>query len=131
MLPYAGVDTSRLLVEAMKVAEANHRIIANNVANADTPHFTPTRLDFQATLRSAVEGSGRISLRKTQPRHLDVSRDRPAFDRLAVLSKNDYNKVDVDQEMALLSENTGRYTVYASLLVKHFEQMKHMLNDLR
>jgi len=131
LLPYAGVDTSRLLIEAMKVAQINHRIIANNIANADTPHFNPTRLDFQATLRSAVEGRGRISLRKTQPRHLDIRKYRPQFERLAFLSKNDYNKVDLDEEVALLSENTGRYTTYGSLLVKRFDQVKNMLTNLR
>ena len=131
MIPYAGVNTARLLVEGMKVARENHRILANNLANAETPHFNPVELDFQATLRAAVEGRARISLRKTQPRHFDMMLHRPKFERLAFLSKNDYNKVDLDDQMAKLSENTGRYTIYGSLLVKHFEQVKNMLAQLR
>jgi len=128
---YAGVDTTKLLVEAMRVAETNHRILANNIANVDTPHFNPTRLDFQATLKAAVEGRGRIALRKTDPRHLDIHGRDGKSDRLAILSKNDYNKVDLDEEMAALSENTGRYTTYSSLLVKRFDQVKNMLSGLR
>ena len=131
MLPFAGVDTSRLLQKAMAVAEVNQRLIANNIANADTPHYNPVRLDFQATLRAALEGTDRVALRTTQARHFDVSLYRPEFEGLAFLSKNDYNKVDLDEEVVQLSENTGRYTIYGSLLAKRFQSVKNMLNNIR
>jgi flagellar basal-body rod protein FlgB len=130
-VPRGGVDTTRLLVEAMKVAELNHKYLANNVANADTPRFNPTRLDFQKTLRAAMEGRGQVVLRTTDSRHLDFAHARPYTDRVAHSSKNDYNKVDIDQEMAALSENTGNYTLYGSLLVKRFQVVKNMLTSLR
>ena len=130
-IPYGGVDVVRLLQEGMRVAELNQKFIANNVANADTPHYNPVELDFQKTLRAAVEGRVQFSLRKTDPRHLDSYRYRPVLKQLAPLSKNDYNKVDIDQEMVKLSENTGRYTTYGSLLVKHFQEIKSMLDKLR
>jgi flagellar basal-body rod protein FlgB len=130
-VPFAGVDTTRLLVEAMKVTQENHRILANNIANVDTPNFNPTELDFQATLRNAIEGRGRISLRRTQPQHFERVVHRPEFERLGFLSKNDYNKVDLDDQMAKLAENTGRYTTYASLVIKQFEEVKNMLTALR
>jgi flagellar basal body rod protein FlgB len=53
------------------------------------------------------------------------------LERLALLSKNDYNKVDLEQEMADLAENTGRYTTYSSLLAKQFGMIKSMLSGLR
>ena len=131
MLAYAGIDTTRLLQEGMRVCEMNHRIIANNVANVDTPHYNSVSLDFQATLRSALEGRGRISLRKTQPEHLEAQRFHPAFEATSVFSKNDYNKVDIDEQMAQLSKNTGRYTIYGSLLAKRFDIVKNMLTQVR
>ena len=113
------------------VSATNHRIIANNVANADTPNYNAVRMDFQATLRAALEGRDRVSLRKTQARHLDSVRYLAEFDNLAISSKNDYNKVDLEEEMARLSANTSDYTTYGSLLVKYFQQTKNMLNTLR
>ena len=47
------------------------------------------------------------------------------------MSKNDYNKVDLEEEMARLSQNTGKYTLYASLLTKRFSQIKDMLAAVR
>ncbi|HQE83912.1 MAG TPA: hypothetical protein PLM14_12995, partial [Candidatus Hydrogenedentes bacterium] len=73
----------------------------------------------------------RVSLRKTQDRHLDSVRYLAKFDNLAVSSKNDYNKVDLEEEMARLSSNTSDYTTYGSLLVKYYQQVKNMLTTLR
>ena len=131
MLPYAGIDTTRLLQEAMKVTEFNHRIIASNVANVDTPGYNPVEVDFQATLRSAIEGRGRISLRKTRSQHFEAKTSRPHFGNGTVFSKNDYNKVDIDKEMANLSKNTGRYVIYGSLLAKRFGLIKNIFTQMR
>ena len=128
MVPFAGVDVSRLLMEGMKLAERSSTHIAANIANVDTPHYNPVHMDFQKTLRAAVEGRGGIALRTSRPRHLDFRQDRQHFEGLAFLSKNDYNKVDLDGEMAKLGQNTGRYTMYASLLSKRFDVVKNMLN---
>ena len=131
MSAFSGVDTSRLLIEGMKVASRNHQMIANNIANVDTPNYNPVTMDFQATLRAALDGHGGVSLRKTHPAHLGQTRIRPRLEQVALLSKNDYNKVDLDTEMMNLSENTGKYTTYGSLLVKRFEVVNDMLANLR
>ena len=131
MKPFSGVEAPRLLHNAMRVAATNHRIIANNIANADTPNYNAVRLDFQGTLRAALEGRDRVSLRKTQARHLESTRYLAKFDNLAISSKNDYNKVDLEEEMTRLSTNTSDYTTYGTMLVKYFQQVKHMLNTLR
>ena len=130
-MAFDGVNSVQLLQRAMQVCTQNHTVIANNIATADTPNFTPSKLDFQRTLRDNLEGRGRFSLRKTQARHLDVTREIPRFEHIALSSKNDYNKVDLEQEMADLSENTGRYTTYGSLLAKQFKMVKDMLSGVR
>lgn len=131
MSAFAGVDPSHLLVTAMKTAAMNHRVIAQNIANADTPNYNPVSLDFQETLRAALEGRDRVSLRKTQARHLEATRMTVGLERIANGSKNDYNKVDLEREVLNLAENTSRYTTYGSLLKKRFDQMKRMLEGVR
>lgn len=131
MQPYHGIDKVTLLVTAMNVAQDNHRIIANNIANVDTPGYNPVELDFQQTLRNALEGRGRISLRRSRSRHIEARRIGPKFETLVFSSKNDYNKVDIDKEIANLSKNTGRFNVFGSLLVKHFQTAKSMLTNAR
>ncbi len=131
MSAFAGVNTSELLVAGMRLAQDNHRIIANNIANVDTPRYNPVEMDFQTTLRNAVEGRGRISLRGTRPQHLDASRFKLKRSTVAQTSKNDYNKVDIEKEIADLAKNRARYIGYGSILVKQFSMVKSMLANLR
>ena len=129
---FAGVSTVDVLAGAMKVAQDNHRIISHNIANADTPGYTPTKMDFQGTLRNALGGRGRISLRTTRPRHLQASFMRPELDSGQLLiTKNDQNRVDLEMEIADLSKNTGRYNLYGTILKKQFQMTKNMLTNTR
>jgi len=131
-LAFNGVDTSVLLHQAMRTAALNHKLIANNIANADTPNYTPVRLDFQATLRNALEGRDGVHLRRTHTRHLEGGRRfRPVLDKPVLAAKNDHNKVDLEEEMDSLSRNTGKYNMYASLLGKEFREMTDMLQRAR
>ncbi len=126
----AEVDVMRLLSAGLKVSGRQHKLIANNIANVDTPHYNPQELDFQKVLRSEIEGRGGLSLRKSHPRHLDGHRPAGRIDNLAILSKNDYNKVDLDDQLAKLSENRGRYVMYSRLVSKKFEMSKNLLTAL-
>ena len=104
---FEGVDTARLLHGAMRVAVTNHTIIANNITNADTPGYNHPK---------HLEGRPRMSA---------------TFERKAVLSKNDFNKVDLEHEMDQLNRNSGNYDVYGALLTKRFTQAREMLQRLR
>jgi flagellar basal-body rod protein FlgB len=125
-----AVDTARLLVTGMRVAAVNHRFLAGNIANADTPGYNPVELDFRKVLAAELSGHGGLELRKSHPEHLTGRGPGVQFERLAYLSKNDYNKVDVDDQLAKLAENRGRYVTYARLLAKKFEMAQNMLNNL-
>jgi flagellar basal-body rod protein FlgB len=131
MSSYSGISTVQLLSTAMGVAQDNHRIIANNIANADTPGYTSVQMDFQGTLRSALGGRGGISLRNTRPQHLQRLLGSPETTKFSSTSKNDGNKVDLEMEIAALSKNTGNYSVYASILTKQFQMAKNMLTNTR
>ena len=130
MLKTSGVDTSRLLVEAMKVAQVNHKYLANNIANVDTPHYNPVHLDFKKTLQASLDGRGSLPLRRSHAKHIDFERHHGRLERLAITSKNDFNKVDLDDQLMRLSKNRGQYTTYASILSKKFAMAKSMLQSL-
>lgn len=131
MTPFAGVRIENLLESGMRTAMMRHKVIANNIANADTPNFTPTRVDFDATLRRMLEGRSHVDLRTTEARHLDYRSHRPVLDYAAMGSKNDQNRVDLDEEMTTLAENRGRYTTYSALLTKRYRMYNNMLDSLR
>ncbi len=130
-MSFDGVSVNTVLKSAMNVAELNQRVIANNIANADTPHFSPSVLNFQRTLQAAVAGGGdHIGLRTSRSRHLDRSRVHTELTRQSAISKNDFNQVDLEAEVSRLAENRGRYVMYSQLLAKKYRMAGEMLDSL-
>lgn len=125
------VSAETLLITAMKVAEINHRYIANNIANADTPGYTQKELDFSKSLNAVLQGRGGIVLRTNHPRHLQVEKEGIVIGKKSNVLKNDFNSVDIDEQIARLTENTGRMTVYSALISKKFSQLASIINDLK
>lgn len=131
MLRIDNISAEQYLVSALKVAEINHRYIANNIANADTPGYMQRDLDFQRSLDAVIRGRGGIALRTNHPRHIPLEKEGIVVEKSKRLLKNDFNSVDLDEQITKLSENTGRVTVYSALLSKKFSQLMTIINDLK
>lgn len=119
-----------ILQAGMKTAYLNQRLIANNIANADTPNYRPVELKFEETLQAMLAGRGMISLRKSYPRHLEFSSFRPLLLSRSRTAKNDRNSVDTDEQLLKMSENASKFGVYARLMSKRFSETVEMLRQL-
>jgi flagellar basal-body rod protein FlgB len=82
----------------MDLLSARQRLVASNVANADTPGYRTRDIDFESEFRNAAG---------TPPRTVEVG-------GLAV--KNDGNDVSLDREARLLAENALRFQLASNLL---------------
>jgi flagellar basal-body rod protein FlgB len=92
--------TQVALNEAMSGSAARQQALANNIANANTPNFTRSDLDFQSQLASALQSGNTQSLES-----LTFS---PQADTTSPVQA-DGNNVDVDTEMSDMSENALDY----------------------
>ena len=88
-----------------------HRVIANNIANVETPGFTRSSVRFEEMLKQELEWGGQRPLTQRiggiQPEVVPdyVSPARP-----------DGNNVSIDREMAELAKNNLRYEALVQLL---------------
>ncbi len=82
----------------MDLLSARQKLVASNIANADTPGFHTQDFDFQAELQSAAGGA-------------PVVRDVPGLQM-----KNDGNDVSLDRESRLLAENALRFQLASNLM---------------
>jgi flagellar basal-body rod protein FlgB len=100
--------------EALVLRAERQRLIASNIANADTPGYQARDMDFAAALREATRQPGTDrSLAGTHPDHLtggDSLRDEPNL-LYARYSQDavDRNTVDMDRERATFTDNSVRY----------------------
>ncbi len=60
--------------QALGLRQQRHKVLASNIANADTPNYKARDFDFASELKKAVEqgrtSSGGLSLARTSERHL-------------------------------------------------------------
>ncbi len=83
----------------MTLLSARQRLVASNIANADTPGFKTQDIDFQSELQNAL---GNLPPIASQVPGLKV--------------KNDGNNVSLDREARLLAENALRFNIASNLL---------------
>jgi flagellar basal-body rod protein FlgB len=109
-------DTSIVGVEkAMQGSLLRQQVLANNVANANTPGFQRSDVDFQSALAQAFSGS------PTASQIAQVS-FQPQTDGGAM--QVDGNGVDINTEMADMSENTLDYQALESVLATRMSILK-------
>jgi flagellar basal-body rod protein FlgB len=90
------LDTTQLtLMRAISGATLRNTVLSNNIANADTPGFQPSDVDFHAALAGALgEGSEAVEDVSFAPEQLNTGAVRA-----------DGNGVDSEAEAAKLAEN--------------------------
>jgi flagellar basal-body rod protein FlgB len=101
--------------QALQLRAERQRLIASNIANADTPGFQARDLDFAASLRAATAGSSLGSsggIGEGIARNvMSPSGSAPPVLRYAVPAQTnlDGNSVDMDRERGAFVDNSVKY----------------------
>ena len=133
MKAYSLADQSiALLNKALDLHAEKERIIASNVANAETPGYAPAKYDFQKQLKQAV-AAGDFTLQTTHSHHIPLSPHSIEGVQGVITKKvdttgiGDQNGVSLEEEMLDLSENQLRYETSALLLKKKLSIQKYVI----
>jgi flagellar basal-body rod protein FlgB len=95
----------------MDLLSARQKLVASNVANADTPGYRTRDIDFQTEFVNAMGGPPRVS---------EVN-DLPV--------KNDGNNVNLDREARLLAENALRFQVASQLMKSQIRAVRSAISE--
>ncbi len=96
----------------MDVLSVRQKVVASNIANADTPGYKTRDVDFQSAFQSALSGGA--------PSVAEVG-DLPV--------KNDGNNVSLDREARLLAENAMRFNLAAGLMREQIRLVKDAIQE--
>lgn len=117
---YLGVHQQALLLGAKRT-----EVIANNLANADTPGFKARDIDFKAALAQAGDVGASMPIAQTSGMHLStqgIEGDTTGAMRYRtpLAPSLDGNTVDPQMEQAAFAENAVRYQATLSFLNARF-----------
>lgn len=109
-------DNMMVLQKMLDIASFRQKVLASNIANADTPGYKAKDISFESELQKAVSGS------------------RSAYEVIesqGTLENRDANTVDMNIEMAKVAENTLIYNTATQLLSTKIRMMKDAIKGGR
>jgi len=128
----------QLLGKSIDLRSKNQNLISSNIANAETPNYTPKALVFEEELQGALKsGKKRESAGITNSRHIPLkggtSRLQNVTGRVvetpAKTPGKDGNSVELENEMSRMLENQVMFNASVQILAKKFEGIKTALRE--
>lgn len=128
--------TLDLMSRSLDVNKLRERVIANNIANVETPNFKRSDITFETALKNALESENNTELeaKLTKPRHIafhkeiDYKTVKPRkvndiFSRV----KNNGNNVDLEQENSKYISNQMSYMLSTTVVENMFKNINIVL----
>ncbi|MFT5547280.1 MAG: flagellar basal-body rod protein FlgB [Rheinheimera aquimaris] len=116
--------------EAMLVRDRRAQVLAENIANADTPGYKAKDIDFQQALSNAkARQSGAIN--RTHEQHFNISiaqRQEAMFRNPDQPDTGDGNSVDIHRERNAFMQNSLEYQASMTFLNARISGLKKAIN---
>ena len=100
------------LEKYMDLLSTREKLIASNIANADTPGYKTRDVDFQSQFQNLLDGG-----------------EAHAAEVKGLKVKNDGNNVDLDREAQLLSETAMRFSAAENLLKGQYKTLRMAIEE--
>ena len=112
--------------KALNFRAQRAEVLANNIANADTPNFKARDLDFSAVLaEQSQQREGAMRMQRTHEQHFALEGVEVADPALrfrgAMHASLDQNSVDMQQEQARYAENAVQFQASFTFLNSKFK----------
>lgn len=121
-------DTLNFHGQALTLRSDRQRLIASNIANADTPGYVARDMDFAQALREATGAAQRpATLATSRPGHIPLATGARAEANLVYATPSqtnlDRNTVDMDRERAAFADNSVKYEATLRFINGHVRTM--------
>ena len=122
--------------KALEVRIQRAEVLANNLANADTPGFKARDIDFKAVLggvQSTAQQGGQLAMTTTNGKHLPVGGNNELVGGNELLYRTpkqasvDGNTVDTQEEIAEFTKNTMQYQASFQFLSGRFKALNNAI----
>ena len=116
--------------EALLTHQASIAVAGHNIANVDTPNYKALDISFRDQLECLLETRRRGD---TGMRSVSHSPPPPTLvqspDLYSLWPRIDRNTVNIDKELARLSQNTILHNTYLQLLKSKFGTLKDVIRE--
>lgn len=133
------MKSNYLLRRAMDASLLRHQVIADNIANAETPYFKRSTVTFESQLQRALESEETAQQTPqallTDKKHISFSNpmdyhdvDPKIYVEQDTNIRNDKNNVDIEKEVTDSVENTLRYRALTDRLKMNYKMLNMVMS---
>jgi flagellar basal-body rod protein FlgB len=129
--------TIAILQRSLDVSSLRREVISNNIANVDTPGFKRSTVNFETSLKKALDAQSvtpGLTAEVRDPRHMsfDQPTDWTSVGPTRVLdyltqTNNNGNNVDLEEELMSAQQNQMMYTLMAQAAANEYNQINIVL----
>jgi flagellar basal-body rod protein FlgB len=133
-------STLNLLSKALDASTLRQRVIANNIANADTPGYKSKEVLFEEILRQTlVENPSTFVGKRTHPKHIPIGKSSSqtsipspmVVEHANTWVQNNGNNVDIEYEMTKMAENQLWYNALVQQTAGYFNKLRDVIKEGR
>lgn len=127
MISTGAYNYINVLDRAADASWTRNTVIANNIANADTPGYKRKDVQFEAYLTSAIAGGDNLD-QDIQNLDLSALNANTYIDESTLSYRIDGNNVDINTESAYLAQNQIRYYTLLDSMSQEFSRLSSVIN---
>ena len=125
--------TVKMIAKSLDISARRHNLIAGNIANMDTIGYKPSDLDFNQTLKRALDEGEPDYLDKTHSNHLTGTGEKEPLNMNGENSEDvdiyHLDSVNIDREMMNLTENNIQYRATTELLLRKMKILEYAIDE--
>ncbi|KAB2954401.1 flagellar basal body rod protein FlgB [Heliorestis acidaminivorans] len=139
MAQFLDTASTSLLEKGLNVAALRHKVIADNIANVDTPGYKRKEVSFESELAQVMKGNSQMKMDGSinNSRHIPIMAssihevNSKTHHTKEQSYRNDENNVDIDKEMAVLAKNTLWYDAMITQISRRLSGLKNVIKEVR
>lgn len=136
-----NAPTMHYTSRGLQAASLRQGVIANNIANVNTPEFKKSEVLFEDLLAQELmpppkDKDGKLKMVRTHEKHLGGPKPEKPFtavptinQRTELTMRTDGNNVDIDEEMAHLAQNQLYYQSLTNALSGYISDVKSVISS--
>lgn len=113
-----SISTNKTLEQLLDYSALKHKVIGQNIANADTKNFKRREVEFEDLLKNGMQS---LSNSKNNSPSYKVKIDEES----TVISKG--NNVDVNREMADMAQNSIMFKFASKKLHGYYQSLQNVI----
>lgn len=120
-----------IITQGLDATSLRHKILSNNLANANTPQFRRSDIDFSSVYAEVNQ----IPMKSTHESHITtgirISDNIPIVQDNSTSMRNDGSNVDVEREMIFLLENQLHYQAMTEVISRNLSLLRSVIGEGR